>query len=158
MVKGPWFSRIEDFNKKNSVVFFPLIQMPCRVCKRAGKDTTHDLCRRHAFCSQADGAQYYSAPCFVCLDLWERARNREDPADAKEAYEDLYEWIIGFRRNSRNRKSGLDFFYDPDERFAFQSLHAAMAGTRRPAPRSQPTPARPSAPPVVHGHAVSIFN
>ena len=116
--------------------------MPCRICKRGGKDTTHDLCRRHSYCSQTEGAQYYSAPCFVCLDLWERARGQEDPTDARQAYEDLYEWVIGFRRNSRNRKSGLDFFSDREERIAFENLHASMARARRPAgrPVSLPPP------------------
>ena len=89
---------------------------------------SHDLCRAHSYCS-LDG-QYFSRPCSVCYDLWERASNIDAPEGAIRAYDTLEEWILGFRENSRYRAKGTDFFLDPDERGKFQDLSALIANVR----------------------------
>ena len=101
--------------------------MPCRTCKRECKDTTHGLCRRHAFCGFSDGRLYYGAPCFIYQDLWERSQDQENPSDARTEWESLYGWVVAFCRNSRNRQPGQDFFEALAERELFEHLQARMA-------------------------------
>ena len=87
--------------------------------------TAHDRCRSHADCIR-DGC-YYAAFCGVCHGLWARARNyREDPTDAKAAFDLLYPWVLGFRKNSRGRAPGTDFFLDKEERREFVILRGVL--------------------------------
>ena len=95
--------------------------MSCSKC-RDSKDPYHDKCRTHAYC--AKDFRYHAAPCSVCQDLWERARDIDAPDGAIVAFRALEDWIGGFRRNSRNRTKGIDYFYEPLERSAYQDLHA----------------------------------
>ena len=46
------------------------------------------------------------------------------------AFDALEDWIIGFRKNSRHREPGTDYFFDPSEREAYQDLHALHANLR----------------------------
>ena len=88
-------------------------------------DTTHDLCRTHAYCSK--NGQYHGAMCAICDDLWEQAKDTEVPEEAMSAFHNLSTWIKGFRKNSRNRPRGQDHFFDSKERIEFQELHAIHA-------------------------------
>ena len=125
--------------------------MPCRTCRRVSKDTTHAHCRRHAACAYAEGAQYLGAPCFTCAELWQRVKDKSDPEDSLDAWKGLFEWVTGFRRNSRNRPKGQDFFARPEERSTFERWHAIMHVGSPPASQQTPPPSQAVAP------AVSIF-
>ena len=100
-------------------------RMSCSQCVDALNSTYHDKCRSHAYCAR--DYRYHAAPCAVCQDLWERARDISAPEGAMVAYHALEDWIAGFRRNSRHRTRGMDYFFDPAERSAFQDLHAIHA-------------------------------
>ena len=91
-------------------------------------DLTHELCRTHAFCAR--GSQYHGAICSVCDDLWQTAKDLDNPDDAVIAWEGLKEWIRGFRKNSRHRTNGEDHFYDKDERIMFEETHALHANLK----------------------------
>ena len=106
----------------NSSCIFP--GMICAICNRDSDDYTHRLCRAHSFCSLAGGSQYLANPCLVCQELFERAEDLDDPDDAHQAYLGLYKWILGFRKNSRNRNKGQDHFADQNERSRFEAIHA----------------------------------
>ena len=96
--------------------------MTCRECPKDVDDLFHDLCRGHSYCAR--GFQYYGAPCVVCEELWDRAKNLDAPDDAVVAFKVLKRWIVGFRKNSRHRPKGVGYFYSQDEREAFQELNA----------------------------------
>ena len=105
-------------------------RMACRECNHPTEDSFHDLCRGHAYCAR--GPQYFSAPCAVCEDLWDRARDLDRPQDAMAAFKALKYWIYGFRKNSRHRPKGLGHFYSEQERVDFQelnSIHANLQAT-----------------------------
>ena len=91
-------------------------------------DPYHDLCRSHSYCAR--GTQYYAAACAVCQELWERAKDVSFPDDAMAAFDALSEWIAGFRKNSRKRPPGQDYFYSPREKSDFQDLFALHANLR----------------------------
>ena len=135
--------------KLSVFLFFPA--MPCLDCKRVGKDETHSFCRRHSFCSYSEGAQYFAAPCFTCTELWERVSQPSDPEDARIAWRGLSEWISGFRRNSRNRQKGQDFFKSPEERVRYERLHAIMSV-------GEPSSSLTSSSSQAAASAVSIFD
>ena len=118
--------------------------MSCSKCAEACEKTYHDKCRSHAYCAR--DFRYYAAPCAICQDLWERARYIDSPEGAIVAYKALEEWIAGFRRNSRHRTKGIDYFYDPSERAAWQDLHAIHANLEIASRFDDPPPAssRPS--------------
>ena len=94
--------------------------MTCRHCSDRVGDLFHDMCRSHAEC--AKGIQYYARPCSVCQELWRRARDLDHPEDAIVAFKVLKEWIHGFRKNSRHRSSGSDYFFCDRERDLFREL------------------------------------
>ena len=71
-----------------------------------------------------------TSPCGVCNDLWERARSLDAPEGAIRAFDLLEEWILSFRKNSRQRPRGADFFLDYEERCAYQDLAALIANVR----------------------------
>ena len=96
--------------------------MTCRECPKDVDDIYHDLCRGHSYCAR--GPQYFGAPCVVCEEVWERARDLDEPQEAMRAFDALKEWIIGFRKNSRHRPKGMDHFYSKEERDAYQKLNA----------------------------------
>ena len=96
--------------------------MSCSQCADARGKTYHDRCRTHAYCSRE--FRYFAAPCVICQELWERAKDIDSPVLATVAFDALEDWIAGFRRNSRHREKGVDYFFDPAEREAFQDLHA----------------------------------
>ena len=102
--------------------------MSCSKCIDAVKDPYHDRCRSHAYCAR--DYQYFAAPCSVCQDLWARARDVSAVHGAIQAFDALEEWVIGFRKNSRHRPKGTDYFFDPDERAAYNDLHALHANLR----------------------------
>ena len=89
---------------------------------------THDLCRSHSFCSR--GFKYFAAPCAVCRDLWDTVQDTSVPQDAIAAFAELEDWIAGFRKNSRNRTLGTDYFYEPSEREAYQEVLTIHANLR----------------------------
>ena len=122
----------------NSSCIFP--DMICGVCHRDSDDNTHRLCRAHSFCSLAGGSQYLAAPCLVCMDLFDRAEDLDEPEDAQHAYFGLYKWILGFRKNSRNRQRGQDHFANPDERSRFEAIHARHASSITPRDRDSSSP------------------
>ena len=129
------------------MVSFSFRTSNCRECNHPSSDTSHDLCRTHAYCAR--GSQYHGALCATCEDLWERAADLEDPEEAIPAFDALAEWIKGFRKNSRNRPKGQDHFYDPTERAAFQELYAKIAAIRMiPSldEKERRTPPRPTQP------------
>ena len=95
--------------------------MSCSKCSEKS-GPYHDQCRTHSYCSR--DFQYFGAPCAVCQDLWARARDIDAVDGAMRAFEALKEWITGFRKNSRHRVKGTDYFFDHNEREAFQDLHA----------------------------------
>ena len=97
----------------------------CRECRRPVEDLFHDLCRLHAYC--AKGPQYFAAPCVICEDLWDRAKDLDSPHAAMEAFKALKVWIAGFRKNSRNRPEGLGHFHSEQERADFQELNSIHA-------------------------------
>ena len=99
--------------------------MSCRQCPKDVDDLYHDLCRGHAYCAR--GYQYFARPCVICEEVWERARDFDEPEDAVRAFKALKYWIYGFRKNSRHRPKGQDHFYSQDERDAFQELNAMHA-------------------------------
>ena len=79
----------------------------------------------------------------------------EDPQDAIQAFDALTTWVRGFRRNSRGRQEGQDYFFSARERANFEELHAMIANIRdipelqappprqsRPSQRSPGTPSR----------------
>ena len=103
--------------------------MSCRVCRHQIGSVTHDLCRSHSDCSR--GFQYFAAPCAFCRDLWDRASNNDDPIQAIAAFKLLETWVHGFRKNSRNRPPGTDFFADPQERVAYEDILIVQANIRR---------------------------
>ena len=89
-------------------------------------DTTHDYCRAHAFCNRQ--GQYFRSFCADCENLWDRARDVEgDPELAASYWIVLKKWIVGFRKNSRDRAPGQHFFYDRDEYSEFLSLNKRHA-------------------------------
>ena len=97
-------------------------RMSCRECHRPVGDILHDLCHTHAYCARRP--QYYSVPCVICEELWERARDLDRPEDAMVAFKALKKWIWGFRKNSRHRPKGLGHFYSEKEKSEFQELNA----------------------------------
>ena len=102
--------------------------MVCRHCHHATSDLSHEYCRSHAYCAR-DG-QYHAALCSTCDELWERARDLDFPDDAITAFQMLKEWIEGFRRNARARPKGVDHFFDPQERCAYDDLFAVQPNLR----------------------------
>ena len=74
----------------------------CKVCHHDTDDVSHDRCRTHAHCSV--NGRYDRTFCSICVDLWQRARDSEDPQDSIRAMNLLKEWISGFARNSRQSK------------------------------------------------------
>ena len=115
-----WFPLYLVYYLKLSVSLY--FSMSCRQCHHSMDCFFHDLCRSHAHCVRE--FRYYSAPCVVCKELWERASDFNAMEDATIAFKALDKWIEGFRKNSKNRKKGVSYFYDPKERTAFQDLHA----------------------------------
>ena len=99
--------------------------MSCSKCVDASKDLYHDRCRSHSYCSR--DFLYFAAPCSVCQDLWARAQDLDAVDGAVRAFQALEEWVIGFRKNSRHRPPGTDYFFDPEERAAYNDLHALHA-------------------------------
>ena len=99
----------------------PSFRMKCRECPKDVDDFYHDLCRGHSYCAR--GPQYFAAPCVVCEEVWERARDLDEPQEAMRAFDSLKAWIVGFRKNSRNRLKGMDHFYSREERDAYQELN-----------------------------------
>ena len=102
--------------------------MVCRHCHHPTLDTSHEFCRTHAYCAR--GGQYHGALCSTCDELWERARDLDNPDDAVTAFLQLKSWIEGFRRNSKNRPPGSDHFYDPQERALYDDVFAIHANLR----------------------------
>ena len=102
--------------------------MVCRHCHHPTTDLSHDFCRTHAYCNR-DG-QYHGALCTTCDELWERAQDIENPSDAVPAFQMLKSWIEGYRRNSKARPPGCDFFFDPQERSSYEDLFAVHANLR----------------------------
>ena len=102
--------------------------MVCRQCHHATSDLSHDYCRTHAYCAR-DG-QYLAAMCNTCDELWDRAKDLDCPDDAVAAFQMLKEWVEGFRRNARARPRGVDHFFDPQERIAYDDLYAVHANLR----------------------------
>ena len=98
------------------------------MCQHSIDDSSHDLCHTHAYCAKE--GKYYAAICATCEDLWYRSKDFDDPEDAIVAFDALTAWIRGFRRNSKGRPAGQDYFYDPHERAQFQELHAMVANLR----------------------------
>ena len=97
--------------------------MNCLECHHRITDTTHQLCRSHAYCAR--GPQYYKGFCTVCDDLWYRARGYEEyPLDAAIAWELLQRWVLGFRKNSKLREKGQHYFFDAKEYAEFSELGA----------------------------------
>ena len=101
--------------------------MGCRICNRDSDDWTHEYCRAHSFCSASGGSQYHMQPCYVCKDLLDRASDTDNPDDAIHAFNGLTAWILGFRKNSKHRPAGQDYFLIPAERTAVERLHALHA-------------------------------
>ena len=60
-----------------------------------------------------------------------------------DAFDALEEWVIGFRKNSRHREAGSDYFFDFDERVAYNDLHALHANLRYAAKMDDPAPSAP---------------
>ena len=110
---------------KRLLIVISFSSMTCRQCPKDVDDLYHDLCRGHAFCAR--GYQYFAEPCVICEEVWERARDLDEPEDAVKAFKALKYWIIGFRENSRHRPKGQDHFYSQAERDAFQDLNAMHA-------------------------------
>ena len=102
--------------------------MVCRQCHHATSDISHDYCRTHAHCSKE--GQYYASLCNTCTELWERARDLDYPDDAVAAFQLIKEWVEGFRRNARARPRGVDHFFSPEERSAYDDLFAVHANLR----------------------------
>ena len=97
----------------------------CIECNHPNDASTHDKCRGHADCAR--GGKYYAGFCGICHGLWERSRNfAKDFADAKEAFDLLDPWVMGFLKNSKGRPSGEDFFSDPEEKKEFKRLKAVL--------------------------------
>ena len=127
------------FLPRDSVVFPILLfaAMPCRTCRRDSDDRTHDYCRAHSFCNEFGGARYLAGPCYVCQELFEKASDFSDPDAAAHAFAALTKWIDGFRKNSKNRSKGQDYFVDSTERAAYEQLFSVHA--RHPALRRRDT-------------------
>ena len=96
--------------------------MASKECHHEIDDTSHDLCRSHAFCAR--GYLSYAAPCAVCEELWERSRDISDAEDSMLAFQALQEWVKGFRKNSRRRPKGESYFFDENEKSRYQDLLA----------------------------------
>ena len=130
----------------------------CKECACPLDDWSHDSCYQHAYCNQ--GGCYQAAICSICGDLWDCARDVEDPQDAGSAFDTLAEWIRGFRRRFKNRPRGQDHFLDPSERALFQELHASFARARANPTEAhlhkQPRPAlKPQQPPCTPTRSVT---
>ena len=102
--------------------------MVCRQCHHQTTDISHEFCRTHAYCSRE--GQYLAALCNTCVELWERAQDIDNPEDAVPAFQLLKAWIEGFRRNAKTRPRGVDHFFDPHEREAYEDLFAVHANLR----------------------------
>ena len=94
--------------------------MACRECNHVTGDVIHDRCRSHAFCSRE--GRYHAAVCAVCEELWFRASDMENYAEAKVSMDYLKQWIGGFRKNSKSRTKGQSHFWDEQERLEYQDL------------------------------------
>ena len=68
--------------------------------------------------------------CSTCDELWAVAQDIDSPEEAIPAFQQLKAWIEGFRRNARSRPKGIDHFYDPNEREAYDDLFAVHANLR----------------------------
>ena len=116
---------------KDSLGFLFLYSMSrCVDCNHPNNASSHDRCRGHADCAR--GGKYYAGFCGICHDLWGRARNyKEDPHDAKEAFDLLLPWVLGFGKNSRGRPTGEDFFEDVEEKLEFKFLKSIHKPRKR---------------------------
>ena len=105
----------------------------CGTCHHPIGDSgqLHGFCRSHAPCAR--GSRYCSLDCHTCTVLWDCAADYDHPTVSVPAFDSLFAWVEGFKRNSKNRPAGTSIFlYEEEEdnydlvRFMAQSAKIVM--------------------------------